>query len=53
MIDRDAEMAARGIDRAEWTTGPSLAECIQTMGGDPEDAIDPDHDPELIPYFVK
>jgi hypothetical protein len=53
LIDVDAEMASRGIDRAACKTGPSLAEYIQTMGGDPDVAIDSDHDPELIPYFVK
>ena len=53
LIDVDAEMAARGIDRAVYTTGPSLAESIQIMGGNPEVVIDPEHDPELMPYLVK
>ncbi len=52
-IDFDAVMASRGIDRAEYTTGRSLAEYIQSMGGDPEDAIEADHDPAISPYFVK
>ena len=52
-IDFDAVMASRGIDRAEYTSGPSLAEFIQSMGGDPESAIDADKDPELRPHFFK
>jgi hypothetical protein len=52
-IDFDAMMASRGIDRAEYTSGPSLAEFIQSMGGDPESAIDADKDPVLRPYFLK
>jgi hypothetical protein len=53
MIDVDAELAARGIDRVRYIIGPSLADTIKALGGDPEDAIDPDTDPELRPYFVK
>jgi hypothetical protein len=53
MIDVDAEMASRGIDRAQYTFGPSLADAIQALGGDPECAIDPDDDPELSPYVIK
>ena len=53
MIDVDAELEARGIDRARYTSGPSVAYAIQALGGDPKDAIDPDTDPELRPYFVK
>jgi hypothetical protein len=52
-IDFDAVMASRGIDRDEYTSGPSLAEFIQSMGGDAKDSIEADHDPELIPCFVK
>ncbi len=53
MIDVDAELAARGIDRAKYKFGPSLADVIQALGGDPDIAIDPDDDPELMPYFIK
>jgi hypothetical protein len=53
MIDVDAEMAARGIDRSKYTFGPSTADAIQALGGNPEHAIDADNDPELRPYAVK
>ena len=53
MIDVDAEMVARGIDRARYIFGPSMADAIQALGGDPEHAIDADDDPELRPYFLK
>ena len=53
MIDVDAEMAARGIDRAHHMSGPSVADVIQALGGDPESAINPDDDPELRPYILK
>jgi hypothetical protein len=33
--------------------GPSIANAIKALGGDPENAIDPDDDPELRPYFIK
>ena len=53
MIDVDAEMASRGIDRAHYKFGPSMADAIHALGGDAENAIEPDVDPELIPYFFK
>ena len=53
MIDVDAEMASRGIDRANYKFGPSMADAIHALGGDAENAIEPDVDPELIPYFFK
>ncbi len=53
MIDVDAVMASRGIDRAQYKFGPSAADAMQALGGDPEHVIDADADPELIPYFVK
>ena len=52
-IDVDAVMASRGIDRAQYTSGPSLADALQALGDDPDNVIDPDYDPELSPYFVK
>ena len=52
-IDFDAELASRGIDRAQYMTGPSLADAIRALGGDPEDAISADGDPDLSPYFVR
>jgi hypothetical protein len=30
-----------------------MADAIQALGGDPENAINSDDDPELSPYFVK
>jgi hypothetical protein len=53
MIDVDAEMAARGIDRSRYILGPSIEDAIRAMGGDPESAINPDDDPELRPYILK
>jgi hypothetical protein len=53
MIDVDAELASRGLDRAQFILGPSLADTIRALGGDPEHAIDSDTDPELRPYIVK
>jgi hypothetical protein len=53
MIDVDAVMASRGIDRAQYIFGPSTADAIQALGGDPGNAIDADDDPELSAYFVK
>ena len=53
MIDVDAEMAAMGLDRSQYIFGPSMADAIQALGGDPEHAIDADNDPELRPYFLK
>ena len=53
MIDVDAVSASRGIDRAKYIFGPSLADTIQALGGDPDNAIDADDDPELSPYFIK
>jgi hypothetical protein len=53
MIDVDAEMAARGIDRSRYISGPSTADATQASGGDPESAINPDNDPELRPYILK
>ena len=53
MIDVDAEMAAMGLDRSQYIFGPSMADAIQALGGDPEHAIDADNDPELRPYAVK
>jgi hypothetical protein len=53
MIDVDAELASRGIDRAHYMSGPSLAEVIQALGDNPDNAIDPDYDPELSPYFAR
>jgi hypothetical protein len=29
-----------------------MADAIQALGGDPEDATNADDDPELSPYFV-
>ena len=52
-IDVDAELASRGIDRAQYKSGPSLADAIRALGGDPDNAIDPDDDPELSPYLIK
>jgi hypothetical protein len=53
MIDVDAEMAARGIDRAHHMSGPSVADAIKALGGDPESVINADDDPELGPYILK
>jgi hypothetical protein len=52
-IDFDAEMAARGIDRSHYMFGPSVADAIQALGGDPESVIKAEDDPELRPYAVK
>jgi hypothetical protein len=53
MIDVDAEMAARGLDRSKYMLGPSIEDAIRALGGDPEHAIDADNDPELRPYILK
>jgi hypothetical protein len=53
MIDVDAEMAARGLDRSKYMLGPSIEDAIRALGGDPEHAIDADTDPELRPYILK
>jgi hypothetical protein len=53
MIDVDAELASRGIDLAKYKLGPSVADLMQALGDDPENAINADDDPELTPYFVK
>ena len=53
MIDVDAEMASRGLDRSHHLFGPSVADVIQAFGSDPESAINPDNDPELRPYILK
>jgi hypothetical protein len=52
-IDVDAELASRGIDLAKYKLGPSVADLMQALGDDPENAINADDDPELTPYFVK
>jgi hypothetical protein len=52
-IDVNAELASRGIDLTQYKLGPSMADLMQALGGDPEDAINADEDPELSPYFVK
>jgi hypothetical protein len=52
-IDVDAELASRGIDLAKYKLGPSVADLMQALGDDPENAINADDDPELSPYFVK
>jgi hypothetical protein len=48
MIDVDAEMASRGIDRAQHIFGPSVDGAIQALGGDPEGAIDADEGTTLL-----
>ena len=53
MIDVDAELASRGIDLAKYQLGPSVADLLRALGDDPENAINPDTDPELSPYFIK
>jgi hypothetical protein len=53
MIDVDAEMASRGLDRSHYMFGPGVADVIQAFGSDPESAINPDNDPELRPYILK
>jgi hypothetical protein len=53
MIDVDAEMASRGIDRSRYMFGPSVADLIQAFGDDPESAINSDNDQELRPYILK
>jgi len=53
MIDVDAEMAARGIDRSKYMLGPSKADAIQALGGDPESVINADDDPELRTFILK
>jgi hypothetical protein len=53
MINVDAEMAARGLDRSHYMFGPSVADLIQAFSDDPESAINPDNDPELRPYILK
>ena len=52
-IDVEAELASRGIDLAKYKLGPSVADLMQALGDDPENAINADDDPELRPYFVK
>jgi hypothetical protein len=52
-IDVDAELASRGIDLAKYQLGPCVADLMQALGDDPENAINADDDPELSPYFVK
>jgi hypothetical protein len=52
-IDVDAELASRGIDRSHYMFGPSVADAIQALGGDPESVIKAEDDPELRPYFLK
>jgi hypothetical protein len=52
-IDVNAELASRGIDLAKYKLGPSVADLMQALGDDPENAINADDDPELTPYFVK
>ena len=53
LIDLDALMASRGMDRTKYVTGPSLDDVIRALGDDPEKLIKPDDDPELRPYFGK
>jgi hypothetical protein len=53
MIDVDALLASRGIDRAKYIFGPSVDDLLQSFGDDPEKAIDADDDPELRPYFIR
>jgi hypothetical protein len=52
-IDVDAELASQGIDLAKYKLGPSVADLMQALGDDPENAINADNDPELRPYFIK
>lgn len=52
-IDLDALLALRGIDRAKYTTGPSLDDAIRMLGDDPNNAIEADDDPEPRPFYVK
>jgi hypothetical protein len=52
-IDVEAELASRGIDLAKYKLGPSVADLMQALGDDPENAINVDNDPELRPYFIK
>jgi hypothetical protein len=52
-IDVEAELASRGIDLAKYKLGPSVADLMQALGDDPENAINADNDPELRPYFIK
>jgi hypothetical protein len=52
-IDVEAELASRGIDLAKYKLGPSVADLMQALGDDPENAINADDDPELTPYIVK
>ena len=52
-IDVDAELASRGIDPARYKLGPSVADLMQALGDDPENAINADNDPELSPYFAR
>ena len=52
-IDVEAELASRGIDLAKYKLGPSVADLMQALGDDPENAINADTDPALSPYFVK
>jgi hypothetical protein len=53
MIDVDAEMASRGIDRAKYIFGPSVPDAIRALGGDPESVIKAEDDPELRPYILR
>jgi hypothetical protein len=52
-IDVDAELASRGIYLAPDKLGPSVPDLLQSLGDDPENAINADDDPELRPYFIK
>jgi hypothetical protein len=52
-IDVDAELLLRGIDLSQYKLGPSVADLLQSLGDDPENAINADDDPERRPYFIK
>ena len=52
-IDVDAELASRGIDLARYKLGPSVADLLQALGDDPENAINAEDGPEPKPYILK